>query len=226
MNDMWIDLLPVLFAMMISPARTLAVILLLHTPRSTTAALSYVLGMVSAMMVQGAALGAAMNIVGLTGSDRSSDLSIFVATLFVVGGVVLLAGAFKFATAPVSGGGSLASALEKLERIGPSGAFKIGFGWIFASPKQWVFVLTAVAVIFTAQLSVVGSLANYLLFSVLVQLAYLVIIGSYLIAQDRVSKALDAVFKWIKAQLRVSAIGLFVFFGVVFLIKGLSELAG
>ena len=226
MSEMWINLLPVLFAMMISPARTLAVIMLLHTPRSTTTAFSYVMGMLSAMMVQGAALGAAMSIVGLTGSDRSADLSTFVGTLFVVGGLILLAGAFKFATAPVSGGGSLASALEKLEKLGPSGAFKIGFGWIFASPKQWVFVLTAVAVIFTAQLSTIGSLANYLLFSVLVQLAYFVIIGASLIARDRVSAVLDAVFTWIKTHLRASAIGIFAFFGVIFLIKGLSELAG
>lgn len=226
MSDMWIDLLPVLFAMMISPARTLAVILLLHTPRSTATAISYVLGMIAAMTVQGAAVGAGMSLVGLTGSDRSADLSILVGTLFVVGGVILLAGAFKFATAPASGGGSLASALEKLETLGPSGAFKIGFGWIFASPKQWVFVLTAVAVIFTAQLAVIGSLANYLLFSVLVQLAYFVIIGAYVLARDRVSTALDTVFGWIKTHLRASAIGLFAFFGVVFLIKGLSELAG
>jgi hypothetical protein len=226
MSDMWINLLPVLFAMMISPARTLAVLLLLHTPRSTVTALSYVLGMVSAMMVQGAALGAAMSLIGLTGSDRSADLSIFVGALFLVGGVILLAGAFKFATAPAGGGGSLASALEKLEHLGPSGAFKIGFGWIFASPKQWVFVLTAVAVIFTADLRPIGSLANYLVFTLLVQLAYLVIIGLYAVARDRVSPALDAVFEWIKGHLRASAIGLFAGFGLIFLVKGLSALAG
>ncbi len=226
MNDMWINLLPVLLAMMISPARTLAVLLLLHTPRSTVTALSYVLGMVSAMMVQGAALGAAMSLIGLTGSDRSADLSIFVGALFLVGGVILLAGAFKFATAPAGGGGSLASALEKLEHLGPSGAFKIGFGWIFASPKQWVFVLTAVAVIFTADLRPIGSLANYLVFTLLVQLAYLVIIGLFAVARDRVSPALDAVFEWIKGHLRASAIGLFAGFGLIFLVKGLSALAG
>ena len=226
MKDMWLDLLPVLFAMMISPARTLAVILLLHTPRSTATALSYVLGMVSAMMLQGAAMGAAMSVIGLTASDRSADLSVFVGAMFVVGGVVLLAGAFKIATAPVAGGGSLASALERLEHLEPAGAFKIGFGWIFASPKQWVFVLTAVAVIFTAQLRTVGSLANFLVFTLLVQIAYLVIIGAYAIARDRVSGALDATFGWIKGHLRATAIGLFVFFGVVFLLKGLAELAG
>jgi len=226
MSEMWINLLPVLFAMMISPARTLAVIMLLHTPRSTTTAFSYVMGMISAMMVQGAALGAAMSLVGLTASDRSADLSTFVGALFVVGGLILLAGAFKFATAPASGGGSLGAALEKLEKLGPSGAFKIGFGWIFASPKQWVFVLTAVAVIFTAQLPIIGSLANYLLFAVLVQLAYFVIIAASLVAHDSVSAVLDSVFAWIKAHLRASAIGLFAFFGVIFLVKGLLELAG
>ena len=226
MNDMWVNLLPVLFAMMISPARTLAVLLLLHTPRSTVTALSYVLGMVAAMLVQGAALGAAMSLVGLTASGRSADLSIFVGTLFLVGGVILLAGAFKFATAPAGGGGSLASALEKLEHLGPAGAFKIGFGWIFASPKQWVFVLTAVAVIFTEDLRPIGSLANYLVFTLLVQLAYLVIIGLYAVARDRVSPVLDAVFEWIKGHLRASAIGLFAGFGLVFLVKGLTALAG
>jgi hypothetical protein len=41
-----------------------------------------------------------------------------------------------------------------------------------------------------------------------------------------VSAVLDAVFTWIKTHLRASAIGIFAFFGVIFLIKGLSELAG
>ena len=50
--------------MMISPARTLAVIILMHTPKSTSTALGYVGGMVSAMVVQGAGLGAAMSLVG------------------------------------------------------------------------------------------------------------------------------------------------------------------
>ena len=225
MSSMWSDLLPVLLAMMISPARTLAVIVLLHTPRSTTAALRYVLGMISAMMIQGAALGIAMNIVGLASPDRSSDLSVVVGALFVAGSVVLLAGSFKIATAPTSGGGSLASALERLEHVDPSGAYKIGFGWIFASPKQWVFVLTAVAIIFTAELSTVGSLANYVVFTLLVQIAYLLIIGGYCVARDQVSRVLDAAFGWIKTNLRTTAIGLFAGFGLVFLLKGLSILA-
>jgi hypothetical protein len=182
--------------------------------------------MISAMMIQGAAFGAAMSIVGLASAERSSDLTVFVGALFVVGAAVLFAGAFKIVTAPASGGGSLASALARLEKVDPSGAYKIGFGWIFASPKQWVFVMTAVAIIFEARLRPLGSLTNYLVFTLLVQIAYLLIIGAYSIAHDRVSAVLDATFGWIKTNLRTTAIWLFTGFGVVFLIKGLAILAG
>jgi hypothetical protein len=222
---MWIDLIPVLLAMLISPARTLAVILLLHTPRNTTTALGYVGGMVSAMMVQGAVLGAGMRLIGLTGDDRSADLAVFVGTLFVVGGVILLVGAFKIASAPAGGEGSLASALERLEAIEPAGAYKVGFGWLLASPKQWVFVLTAVAVIFTGQLRPIGGVGNFLVFTLLVQSAYLVIIAAYALAQERIEQLLDSVFQWIKTHLRGTAIGVFVFFGIVFVLKGLSALS-
>jgi hypothetical protein len=224
MSNMWSDLVPVLLAMMISPARTLAVIILLHTPRSTTTALGYVVGMISAMMVQGAGMGIVMSAVGLASADRSSELSVFVGALFIVSSVVLFAGAFKILTAPPSGGGSLASALERLEHVGPSGAYKIGFGWIFASPKQWVFVLTAVAVIFEAQLHPLGSLANYVVFTILVQLAYLLIIGAYSIAKDRASRMLNSTFGWLKTNLRAAAVSLFIGFGLVFLLKGMSIL--
>jgi hypothetical protein len=110
--------------------------------------------------------------------------------------------------------------------MGPGAAFKIGFGWIFASPKQWVFVLTAVAIVFEADLRPIGGVANYAVFSLLVQLAYFVIIGGFALAEERVGRVLDGVFGWIRAHLRPSAIGLFVFFGVLFLVKGFTSLSG
>ena len=48
MSDLWSDLVPGLLVVMISPARTLAVIVVLYTPLSTTTALGHVLGMISA----------------------------------------------------------------------------------------------------------------------------------------------------------------------------------
>jgi len=154
---MWVDLFPVLLAMAVSPVRTLAAILFLYAPRGVATALSFVLGMVVATLLQGVFVGVGLSAVGLTGSTRSSDLAVVVGTLYLAGGVILIGGAFKFATAPATGSGSLGSALERLERMEPRGSFKIGFGWMLASPKQWVFVLEAVAVIYTAELRPIGS---------------------------------------------------------------------
>jgi hypothetical protein len=220
-TDLWIDLLPVLLAMMVSPARTLAVILLLHTPRNVTTALGYVAGMVSSMLLQGAALGAGMRLIGLT--SPSGELTTVVGVLYLLGGVILLAGAFKIATAE-GAGGSLASLLDRLERLEPVDAYKVGFGWLLASPKQWVFVLTAVAIIFSAGLRPIGSLANFFVLTLLVQGAYLLIIGAYAVARKPTGRVLDAVFHWIRVHLRATAIGVFAGFGVVFLLKGLSTL--
>ena len=76
--------------------------------------------------------------IGLTADDRSADLSVFVGALFVVGGVILLAGTFKIATAPASGSGSLASLLDPLENIEPAGAYKIGVGWLLDAVFDWI----------------------------------------------------------------------------------------
>ena len=57
MSELWANLLPILAVMFISPARTLAVILLLHTPKRAVTALAYVLGMIVALMIQVFMLG-------------------------------------------------------------------------------------------------------------------------------------------------------------------------
>ena len=92
------------------------------------------------------------------------------------------------------------------------------------SPKQCAFVLTAVAVIFTANISPLISLVNYFIFTVLIQLVYFIIIGVHLLIPDRSEAILDAAFKWIKYNFRPLAIALFAIFGIFILFKGISGL--
>ena len=114
--------------------------------------------------------------------------------------------------------------LEKIEYLSPRGAFSTGFGWIMVSPKQWAFVLTAVAVIFTANLDPIQSLVNYFIFSVLIQLFYLLIIGLHLLMPKRSGAILDALFVWIKNNFRPVVIVIFTGFGIFFIFKGISGL--
>ena len=116
-------------------------------------------------------------------------------------------------------------ALAKLERATPRAAGAVGFGWIFASPKQWVFTLTAVSIIYAAYLAPMTAILNYLVFALLVQLVYLVIVAFYALAPERIDGLLSGVFGWIRNNLRVAAISLFLGFGIVFVLKAVSILS-
>jgi hypothetical protein len=211
--------------MFISPARTLAVILLLHTPKKGVTAFAYVVGMISAMMVQGLLLGFLMSVVGLAVARRDGDLLTVVSLLFIVTGLILLVGVSKFIfqddddKAPPGW-------LEKIEMMSPAQGLKLGFGWLMVSPKQWVLVLTAVAVIFSAYLPPAASIINFLIFTVLVQTVFFVIIAIHSLMPKRSQKILDALFDWLKRHLRAVAIGIFGFFGLFFLVKGFIGLIG
>ena len=225
MSELWANLFPILAVMFISPARTLAVILLLHTPRKAVTASAYVAGMIGAMMVQGVLLGILMSVVGLTVENRGGDLATVVSILFVVTGIILLVGGSKFVfqddddRAPPDW-------FSKIELMSPTQAIKLGFGWLMVSPKQWVLVLTAVAVIFAAYLPPAASVVNFFIFTILVQTVFFIIIGIQVLMPNRSQTILDRLFAWLKKHLRVLAIIIFVGFGLFFLVRGLIGLAG
>ena len=158
------QLFPILLAMLISPARTIAVILLLHTPKQALTAFAYVCGMVASMMVQGILLGTLFSFVGLTMDERGAELTTIVSVLFILVAIIMLTGAAKFIFQEEDDDKPPPAWLEKIEYLSPSGAFSTGFGWLMVSPKQWAFVLTAVAVIFTANLDPIASLVNFFIF--------------------------------------------------------------
>jgi hypothetical protein len=74
MTDLWLALLPILLAMLISPSRTIAIILLLHTPKKALTAFAYVCGMITALMVQGVIFALLLTIVGLTLEERGGAI--------------------------------------------------------------------------------------------------------------------------------------------------------
>jgi hypothetical protein len=224
MSELWLALLPILLAMSISPVRTTVVILLLHTPKQAVTVLGFVGGMISAMMVQGIIIGSLLSFVGLTADQRAGDLATVVSILFIVAGIILLTGAAKFIFPSEDNDRSPPDWLTKIEHFTPKQAYVTGFSLLMASPKQWVFVLTAVAVIFTANLTAVASLANFFVFTILIQLVYFIIIGIHLAMPKRSDIILNTLFLWLKKNLRMVAIVIFVGFGLFFVLKGIAGL--
>ena len=145
--------------------------------------------------------------------------------LFVVTGIILLAGASKFIFRDDDDKAPPAW-FAKIETMSPAQALKLGFGWLMVSPKQWVLVLTAVAVIFAAYLPPATSIVNFFIFTLLVQTIFLIIIALQIVMPNRSQEILDALFVWLKKHLITIAIAIFGFFGLFLLIKGFLGLVG
>jgi threonine/homoserine/homoserine lactone efflux protein len=114
--------------------------------------------------------------------------------------------------------------LAEIESFTPGKAYKLGLSWLFRSPKQWVFTLSAVAVIFAANLDPLTSLANYLLFILIALFMFFLLILVYVILGERSQAFMDGLFKWLKKNAQTILIVVFIVFGLYFLIKGIVGL--
>lgn len=144
--------------------------------------------------------------------------------LYVVIGILLLVGGAKFALA--SEDEAPPKWLDQIESFTPPRSFSLGLSWLFISPKQWVFALTAVAVVFAANLDPAGSLLNYLLFMLVVLSLFLLFILLYVALPKRSGALMDSLFKWLRVHGRTVMIVVFLIFGLVFLVTGITGLSG
>ena len=147
-----------------------------------------------------------------------------IAILFVVIGVLMLAMAAKQLFQKEDEDKAPPDWLAKIESFTPGQAYKLGLTWLFISPKQWVFTLTAVAVIFAASLNPLTSLVNYLLFILFVLSLFLLLILVYVLLGERSQVFLERLLKWLKQYMQTIVLVVLVGFGLYFLFKGISGL--
>ena len=103
-------------------------------------------------------------------------------------------------------------------------SFSLVLSWLFISPKQRVFTLTAVAVTFAVDLDPVGSLLNYLLFMLVVLSLFLLPILLSVVLPKRSGALMDSLFERLKKHGRTVMIVVFLIFGLVFLVTGVVAL--
>jgi hypothetical protein len=90
--------------------------------------------------------------------------------------------------------------------------------------KQWVFTLSALAVIEEAQPGMTAGVALYLLFVVATQLLVLPPIIAFAVAPEKSAKPLAAAQGWLQRHNRVIMIVVSFVFGAWFLFQGVSGL--
>ena len=225
MIDLWLDLLPIAIAMAITPGRLLALILLFNTGRPLPTTLAFVGGMASNMLVEGLAFALIFTITGIFAVDDAAGQPAILAILLIVVGILLLVAAAKVIFHKEDEDNAPPDWLSEIESFTPGRSYKLGLGWLFVSPKQWVFTLTAVGFIFAANLNPPASLVNYLLFILIALVLFFLLIAIYAILGDRSKDFMDSLFSWLKKNAQTILIVVLVVFGLYFLLKGIAALA-
>ena len=163
-SDMWLRLLPIAVVSAIAPLKISAMILLFRTPRGGLTGAAYVAGVAGAMLSQGIVMVSIFAIFGVFAAlDREASEAVSFGLLVVLG-MLMLVGALRLRYHDHDDDRPPHSWMEGIESFSPQNAFSLGFGWAFISPKQWIFTLAALAILYFADLGRVSTIANYVVF--------------------------------------------------------------
>jgi hypothetical protein len=181
--------------------------------------------MATTMLIEGLAFAMIFSLTGVFAVEGSEGPPLIIAILFVVIGTLMLAAAAKTIFQSDDEDKAPPKWLSEVESFTPGKSYKLGLGWLFISPKQWIFTLTAVAVIYAAQLEPLNSFVNYLLFILIVLSLFFVLILVYVVLGERSQAFMDGLFKWLKKNAQLILLVVLIGFGLYFLIKGITGLA-
>ena len=187
-------------------------------------AAAFAAGAMTVRLVQGVLFGFVFGAAADASGEGGSNL--ITSTLLLVVGIVMLITAVKKwrkeedPDAPPPKWMAILGGLSALK------AFGMGALLMALAIKQWVFTLSAIAVIEQAQLSQAGNVLAYLFFVVAAQSLVLAPIVVSAVAPAQSAKMLDAMQGWLERNNRVIALTVSSIFGVWFLWKGITKLLG
>jgi putative Mn2+ efflux pump MntP len=224
MGAVIVYLLPLVIGAALLPAWIILALFLLRGEGGVRKALAFAAGAMTVRLVQGVLFGYVFGTAADTYGESGSNL-ITSTLLLVVGIVMLITALMKWRKeedpdAPPPKWMAVLGGLSALQ------AFGVGALLMALEIKQWVFTLSAIAVIEEAQLSHTGSVLTYLLFVVAAQSLVLAPIIISAMAPTQAARMLDATQGWLERNNRVIVTAVLLIFGVWLLWKGIADLIG
>ena len=219
MSSVWSELLPLALASMLVPVQWTLTILIVRASRLR--ALAFVLGNVTVRLLQGVLFFLLIP----EPSDTETAPSAGVAWLLLVVGLLLLAKA----------GRSLAKGapdedappprwIESAGTMSAGRAYLLGGGLLAIGAKFWVFTMSAVAVLDTADLPTSTAVLSYVAFALLAVLPALSVIVLTAVLPTRSAALLDSVSSWLTRHTSTIVIGICLVVGIWFVAKALTQL--
>ena len=223
MADVIVDLLLLIVGAVAVPFYPIAVLLMLQGRGGTAKAAAFVGGNVAVRLAQGAVFGLVLGVAVAGGSEDGQRLGVS-ALLLVVGILLLITAVKKWRKeedpdAPPR----WMAAVGGLSTVGAVGA---GALLVTVAVKQWVFTLSAIAVIGEAELGKAVSAGLYLFYVSATQALVLLPILGYAVAPQQAARPLKAAETWLERHNRVIVMTVSLIFGVWFSYKGVTGLIG
>jgi putative Mn2+ efflux pump MntP len=224
MNQVLVDLLPLILGAALVPLYPIVVLLLLLGEGGLRTAIAFVAGVLAMRLAQGVLFGWVFGAAAQAYPDDGPQ--IIASTLLLVVGLLLLLAGFKKWRKQPDPDDPPPQWMAALDGLAPLKAFGAGALFVTIAVKQWVFTLTALDVIAGAGLATAASAGLYLLFTLATQTLVLLPILVYAVAPQRSARPLHAAQAWLERNNRPIVIAVSLIFGVWFFYKGVTGLIG
>jgi hypothetical protein len=224
MDAVIVYLLPLIVGAALLPAWIIITLFLLRGEGGILKALAFAAGALLVRLVQGVIFGYVFDTAADTYGESGSNL--ITSTLLLVVGIVMLISAVKKWRKDADPDAPPPKWMATLSGLSALKAFGVGALLMAVSIKQWVFTLSAIAVIEQAQLSRAANMLTYLIFVLAAQSLVLAPILVSAVAPVQSTKLLDAIHGWLERNNRAIVIAASSIFGVWFLWKGIAGLIG
>jgi len=219
MSSVWSELLPLALACMLVPVQWTLTILLVRT--SPLRALAFVLGNVTVRLLQGVLFFLLIP----EPSDAETAPSAGVAWLLLVVGLLLLAKAVRsLAKGAPDEDAPPPHWIESAGTMSAGRAYLLGAGLLAIGAKFWVFTMSAVAVLDTADLPTSTAVLSYVAFAFLAVLPPLAVIVLAVVVPTRSAALLDSVSSWLTRHTSTIVIGICLVVGIWFVVRALTQL--
>jgi hypothetical protein len=224
MGTVIVSLLPLIVGAALLPAWIIIALFLLRGKGGLLKAAVFAAGAMTVRVVQGVLFGFIFSEATDASGEGGSDL--ITSTLLLVLGILVLISAVKKWRKEEDPDAPPPKWMETLGGLSAIQAFGVGALLMALSIKQWVFTLSAIAVIDQWELSRAGNVLTYLFFVLAAQSLVLAPILVSAVAPVQSAKLLDAIQGWLERNNRAIIIIASSIFGVWFLWKGIAGLIG
>lgn len=206
------------------PMWIIMTLVLLRSDRGVFKAAAFAAGAISVRVLQFVLFSRIFGTVLNSGGEP--ELGLMSSILLLLAGIVLLVTAVKTWFKEADPEAPPSKWMAALGRVSAPVAYGMAAVMIFLGFKQWVFTLSAIAIIDEANLGRFASVLAYLLFIAAVQSLMLAPIIASAVAPAQSSKIVAAMLGWLERNSRAITICVSLIFAVWFLSKSVAELLG